>query len=635
MILQALYDLAQRENLMEDPDFEPKPVAWLVLLSDKGELLGIVGTHVTEPGKGRKPAKEVAKPFMIPRQPTGKAGIKAPASFFVENAKYVFGLSTKDKKFSAKEGQEKAAMFRALIAECATETGDQGADAVLRFLEDVAHDRVRVTPDEKCNSNDLFAFIVSPDTDRLVHDRSLIRNFWKQKRGTAVSREIPSSICLVSGKPTHNNHLFPLIRKVPGKGTSKGVALVSFNKNAFKSYGWEGNANAPISRDAAESCATALNRLLHPAYPKQSGGTLPRRNLQLSPDTVVCFWSPNPDSDFCSVFAPLLDANPDEVRELYRSLWRGNVADIDDPSAFYALTLSGTQGRAIVRDWFESTVAIVARNLASHFQDLDIVRNTPPPKARELPPQFSLGTLLEALAPNGKTEDIPPPLAAAVVQAALHGTQYPLSILQRAIERTRAEIGRSEWADINRRDARAALIKAVLNRRRRFLSAPHYEEVLPAMDPNNNSEGYVLGRLLAVLERLQQEAIGDVNASVIDRYFSGASASPKSVYVRLLKNARHHVSKLKGEGEKYGLALRLDKIIDDVADRFDPKHNGFPSHLDLEQQGLFILGYHQMRKWLWLSRGDRDTWEKDHLTAPRVYSWNTNKDFNAQEKEQG
>jgi CRISPR-associated protein Csd1 len=156
------------------------------------------------------------------------------------------------------------------------------------------------------------------------------------------------------------------------------------------------------------------------------------------------------------------------------------------------------------------------------------------------------------------------------------------------------------------------------------------------MDPINNSQGYVLGRLLAVLERLQQEAIGDVNASVIDRYFSGASASPKSVYVRLLKNARHHVSKLKGEGEKYGLALRLDKIVDDVADRFDPKHNGFPSHLNLEQQGLFILGYHQMRKWLWLSRGDRDTWEKEHPTVPRAYTWNANKEFNTKkEEEQG
>jgi len=154
------------------------------------------------------------------------------------------------------------------------------------------------------------------------------------------------------------------------------------------------------------------------------------------------------------------------------------------------------------------------------------------------------------------------------------------------------------------------------------------------MDPINKNQGYILGRLLAVLERLHQEAIGDVNASVIDRYFSSVSVSPKSVYVRLLKNARQHVSTLKGKGEKYGLACCLDKIIDDVADRFDPKHNGFPSHLDLEQQGLFILGYHQMRKWLWLSRVDREVWEKEHPTAPRPYTWNANKAFNTRKEEE-
>ena len=630
MILQALYDLAQKENLMKDPDFEPKPVAWLVRVSDDGKLLSIDGTRYIPEKQGRGTPKPIPKNFQLPRERPVTSGDRAFLLF--NKAEYAFGKDPEQEREPEKL-EKRFALFRAKVKECLNATDDQGVRAVYMLLEDIAHDRQQVALPEECASNDLFAFVYGPDRDMLVTDREKVRAYWKSERAQIEDGSTGKQRCLVSGRSCSPGELFPPLKKVPG-GTTSGVALVSFNKDAFKSYGWEGNANAPISRDAAESCSTALNRLLHPAYPDQSGGTLPRRNLQLSADTVVCFWSPKSDSDFCSAFAGLLEANPDEVKELYRSLWRGKLADIDDPSAFYALTLSGTQGRAIVRDWFESTVAVVARNLGSHFQDLDIVRNTPPPKGRDLPPQFSLGILLEALAPNGKREDIPPPLAAAMVQAALHGTQYPISVLQRAIERTRAEIGRDEWADMNRRDARAALIKAVLNRRRRFLSAPHYQEVLPAMDPINKSQGYVLGRLLAVLERLQQEAIGDVNASVIDRYFSGASASPKSVYVRLLKNARHHVSKLKGEGEKYGLALRLDNIIDDVADRFDSKYNGFPSHLDLEQQGLFILGYHQMRKWLWLSRGDRDIWEKEHPTAPRPYTWNANKELNTKKEEE-
>ena len=195
--------------------------------------------------------------------------------------------------------------------------------AVYTLLEDIAKGRQQIALPPECASNDLFAFVYAPDRDMLVTDREKVRAYWKSQRARMEGRSAGKQRCLVSGHWSSQVDLFPPLMKVPGKGTSKGVALVSFNTNAFESYGWKGNANAPISRDAAESCATALNRLLHPSYRKQSGVTLPRRNLQLSADTVVCFWSPKSDSDFCSVFASLLDANPEEVRELYRSLWRG------------------------------------------------------------------------------------------------------------------------------------------------------------------------------------------------------------------------------------------------------------------------------------------------------------------------
>ncbi len=420
--------------------------------------------------------------------------------------------------------------------------------------------------------------------------------------------------------------------KVPG-GTTSGVAIVSFNpplsSSAFSSYGWKGNDNAPISRGAAESCSTALNRLLDPAYPdpQQPGQALPQRSLRLSADTAVCYWpSKESGEEFTSAFGGLLEARPEVVKELYRSIWRGQLLQIEDESAFYALTLSGAQGRAIVRDWFESTVANVARNMALHFQDLRIVRNTPKPKEHDLPPQFPMSGLLKSLAPRGDSERIQIPLIGQIIEAALRGTPYPFSLLQRAVERTRAEIGNNDWTDLDRRDVRAALIKAVLNRRKRFFpDTTHYKEVHPDMDPTNLSEGYTLGRLMAVLERIQQQAVGDVNASVVGRYFSGASATPKTVFVRLLKNARHHVAKAKDDEAKAGFIFVLDKLIDELASRFDPKQNGFPAHLDLEQQGLFVLGYHQMRKWLWMSREERTEWESHHFQAPREYLWSKGK----------
>jgi CRISPR-associated protein Csd1 len=127
---------------------------------------------------------------------------------------------------------------------------------------------------------------------------------------------------------------------------------------------------------------------------------------------------------------------------------------------------------------------------------------------------------------------------------------------------------------------------------------------------------------MAVLERIQQAALKDVNASVIDRYFSGASAAPRAVFVRLLKNSQHHARKAMDDPAAAGLVFRLERLKDELSDRFDPKHNGFPARLNMEQQGLFVLGYHQMRKWIWMNQQEREQWEAVRPVAPRAYLWN-------------
>jgi len=622
VILQALHALAVREHLLEDPDYEYKPVSWRVVLSAKGELRGILSNCYEEQAAGKKKPRILPKKELIPMQPN-RSGTKAPPYFMVDNAKYVFGMPVADKALSEEDGAEKSGWFLDLVRKCHGATSDPAAGAIVAFLEQLGSGASPVVLPEGCKSNDQFAFIVEPDVDTYVHDRPAVRAFWRAHRilpGKTDDREVN---CLVTGKPMSGAPLFKFVKGVPG-GTPSGVALVSFDGRAFESYGWSKNQNAPISQAASEACSIALNRLLDNRYPdpRQPGQSLPGRNLRLSSDTVVCFWTARESGDeLCSLFGHLLTANADEVKALYHSIWRGKQPQIDDPSAFYALTLTGTQGRAIVRGWLESTVSEVAQNLAQHFADLDIVRNTHPGKDRSLPPSFSLAALAEALSPGGDREQVPAPLITELATAAIRGTPYPLSALQRALERSRAEVGRTEWLDSNRKDARAAIIKAVLNRRRRFSpDTCHYPEVKKDMDPNANSPGYSLGRLMAVLERLQSLAINDANATVVDRFFSGASATPKAVFVRLLKNARHHARKAM-DGEHGGMAFLLDRVIDELTGPFQPKTNGFPAHLDLEQQGLFVLGYHQMRKWLWMSGEERAAWESENPNAPKQYLW--------------
>jgi CRISPR-associated protein Csd1 len=608
-MFRALIGLAKREGLVNDPDYEFRPVPWIVPVSESGELLPFRPTRETVPAVGKKKARTLVKSFRVPRQPGRTSGNFA--YFLTDKSEYALGaLPSNDDPVdrSAEMLATRFSLFRERVRSCADATQDEGALALFTALERVADGRHRIDLPEDCAPNDLFAFVYAPDGDVLLHDRPLIRQYWAEQRALRPDGDGARFQCVVTGETMPAPGNFPKVKRVPG-GTSSGVAPVSFNAPAFESYGFKSNENAPISRAAAEAAATALDRLLHPSYPdpkpEHEGRTLPARHVRLSADTVVCYWADRDDA-FIDVFAPLLEvADPQLVGESYQSVWRGRPVAIDDTATFYALTLSGAQGRMIVRDWFETSVGNVAANLALHFADLRIARNTPTPKGKTLSPQLPLRALLGALAPFGKADAIPANLAADTIHAALHGTPYPLSLLQRAIERARAEIGKDEWADLERRDARAALIKAVLERRRRAGLSTHHPELTETMDPNNSNQGYLLGRLMAVLERLQQVGLGDPNASVVDRYFSAASASPRVVFVRLLKNARHHARKARDDSKTAGTARWLERQMDDIANRFDPKHNGFPAYLGLEDQGLFVLGYHHQRHALWSKREDR------------------------------
>jgi len=639
MILQALHQLAEREALLPDPDFEWKPVAWLVRVGDGGRLLGLTGTHFTpevEEGSKKKP-KPRAKSFEVPREDSRTSGDR---SFFLfDKAEYVFGLDPDDKRPPAKLAN-RFALFREKVDACLESTADPGVRAVAALLARIETGDEEITLPEGCATNDLFAFVYAPDEDLLVHQRPAVRKYWKTLRAAAGGDGAGDTVrCLVSGEPCVPVGKHPQLKNVPG-GSTSGIALVSFNSNAFESYGWSGNDNAPISRDASEAFSTSLNRLLHPAFPDPNhpGATLPRRNIRLSGDTTVCYWAVGGGEGLAASFSGLMDGNPEEVGELYRGLFRGREVALADPGRFYALTLTGTQGRAILREWIEASVQDAADHLAAHFRDLRIARRTPRPKERDLPPALPLRALTRSLAFQGDEARVPAHLAGQIIVAALSGGPYPLSLLQRAIERTRAEIGNTSWADLERFDARVALIKGVLNRRLpRGLNHQPYPEITETMDPTQTQDGYLLGRLMAVIELMQQTALGDINATVVDRFFGAASATPATVFPRLLRGFRHHVRKARDGNDEQAkkragwLSSVADQIIAGLQGeardavnawiRFGSREvptlppSAFPPFLPLEEQGLFILGYHHQRHYFFMRKDERAAWEAEHGPA--------------------
>ncbi|MBI4846559.1 MAG: type I-C CRISPR-associated protein Cas8c/Csd1 [Candidatus Omnitrophica bacterium] len=648
MILKALYDLAIREELVPDPDFEIKPVSWVVRVGDRGRFLGIEPLKQAEkiPEGSKKKPKMLGKQMIVPYQGSRTSGDRA--FFLVDKSEYTLGLDPKGERETDKL-YSRLKMFNDQVEQCWQTTNHSAVQAIFLFLDSLLKKKQEVILPDGCLTNDLFAFSYSLDIYR-VHELEEVKKYWKGVCSKTIKDECNGKICLITGHKSLIADKIPLLKNVPG-GSTSGVSLVSYNSSAFESYGWEEKtnlpvANAAISSDGALLSMKALNRLLHPnpPDPQDPNQTLSKQNVHLSSDTVVCYWTRNKSalSDSFGLAIEVdeekVEAKPAQVAEMYKSLWKGIPYELDKPDEFYSLVLSGGQGRATVRDWIESNTQHVVDSLAQYFADLRIERCCPAPKKGKHPESFSLPLLLESLADpkDRRKEGIPSAIGAQFYRASLDKKLlFPQPAFSRAILRYRAELGKERdeskgWFVKNWNDARAAIIKAYLNRK--YRKELTQKEVQEKMNPNCTDKGYLLGQLMSVLEKLQTEALGNVNASIIDRCFAGASASPKSVFGSLLRNARHHARKAKDESKNKGQIFNLERLIDQICSQFDvslkktedPKvvyENGFPAYLSQEQQGMFVLGYHQMRKWLWMTREERDIWNGEYSDASRAYLW--------------
>lgn len=645
MILKALYDLAQREELVPDPDFEIKPVSWVIRVGEGGRFLGFEPLKQAEklPEGSKKKPIMLGMPKLVPKRLPSRSGKDPQSEFFVDNPLYVLGKSIPVEKYKPLVCKTRQGMFADLIKLCEKESSDNAVKDCTLFLQKHARGELEVAIPSEMKGNDLIAFSYQME-ESFVHKRPAVVEYWRNIN-TNSHKEQADSVCLITGEFCTPAKKHKKLKNVPQKKISD-IALAPCNQPAFESYGWEKGSNAVIGEKSSDFAMTALNRLLHPnpPDPQDPNQTLSKQNVHLSSDTVVCYWTRNKTalSDSFGLAIEVdeekVEAKPAQVAEMYKSLWKGIPYKLDKPDEFYSLVLSGGQGRATVRDWIESNTQQVVDSLAQYFEDLRIERCCPAPKNGKHPESFSLPLLLESLADpkDRRKEGIPSAIGTQFYRASIEKKLlFPQPAFSRAILRYRAELGKESdekkgWFVKNWNDARAAIIKAYLNRKHRKESKQ--EEVSGKMNPTCTDKGYLLGQLMSVLEKLQTAALGSVNASIVDRYFAGASASPKSVFGSLLRNARHHARKAKDESKNKGQIFNLERLIDQICSQFDvslkktedPKavyENGFPAYLSQEQQGMFVLGYHQMRKWLWMTREERDIWNDVHSDASRAYLW--------------
>jgi CRISPR-associated protein Csd1 len=236
-----------------------------------------------------------------------------------------------------------------------------------------------------------------------------------------------------------------------------------------------------------------------------------------------------------------------------------------------------------VRFWYEGTVQQILDHIEQHFDDCTIIHGPKQPET------LSLFRLLVSTAVQGKSENIQPNLAGDMMRAILAGTPYPKSLLSSAIRRVRAE------REITY--PRAALIKAVLARDARYYNS-NQKEVGMSLDITNNNTGYRLGRLFAVLEKVQEEANPGLNATIRDRFYGAASSTPVAVFALLMKLKNHHIAKL----ENRGRAINFEKLIGEIMSGISE----FPAQLPLPDQGRFAVGYYHQRQDFFITKENKN-----------------------------
>lgn len=561
MILQSLNRYYERKQLDSDParrlpafGLEEKEIPFILEIDAVGNLINLTDTRS---GEGKK---KVAQRFLVPKGIKKTSGVAA--NLLWDTAEYVLGVDARGKPERVAEQQ---AAFRARLEALPAPTQqDPGVSAVLAFLTTMPKQVLEgmAAWAELLTTNPIVTFRMHGDLELVCQRPAVVMLL------TIQTEEAPDGLCLVSGQPAAIERLHPAIKGVWGAQTS-GANIVSFNLNAFNSYGKNQGANAPLGKPAAFAYTTTLNHLLA----KDS-----RQRIQVG-DTSTIFWAEEPhelESALPDLFGEPPKDNPakgaDALKALYTAVQSGKFTVGAADTRFHVLGLAPNAARIAIRFWETATAIELAQRIQRHFEDIRIVH------APHEPEHLSLFRLLTGVALLGKADNIPPNLGGEVIRAILEDLPYPATWFNLAVIRCRAEQKPTY--------TRAAIIKASLNRWIRTRTTSE-ESFTPMLDPNSANPAYRLGRLFATLEKIQEEASPGLNATIRDRYYGAASSTPAAVFSTLLRLKNHHLGKLHA-----GRAVQMEKLIGEIMAGLAD----FPGHLALPDQGRFALGYYHQRQ---------------------------------------
>jgi len=603
MILQALNDYYHRK--CDDPDpaqhlpsfgLEQKEIPFLLEITAAGELVQLIDTR-TPNGK-----KKIAQSFRVPQGVKKTSGVEA--NLLWDNAEYVLALpdlkkleakkkdKNKEKEYLERLPTMQGAFLQKISSLAVAALEDDGIKAVRSFYakNPIAQLDGQASWADVKESNPVMSFRLHGDVDLICQRTAVIQ----AALNVPASSDERMAMCLVTGEQAPVERLHASIKGVWGAQTS-GANIVSFNARAFESYGKteRQGENAPVSKAVAFAYTTALNHLLRKDSPQR---------IQIG-DASTVFWTDKAsdlETAVPDIFGEAPKDDPDAgtraVETLLSAVHKEHGAATDEAledNRFHILGLAPNAARISIRFYYCLRLPELGKRIEQHFNDLEMVRGS-----HGHDPQYpSLFRLLTAVAVQNKADNIPPNLGGSIVDAIFAGEDvpYPALWLNTAVARCRAEQ--------NVTYIRAASIKACLNRQIRRATVPFprlntEKEFTPMLDLANNNPGYRMGRLFAVLEKIQEDASPGLNATIRDRYYGAASTTPVAVFTTLLRLKNAHLKKLSAGRNTYFEKL-LGEVLAPVTD--------FPKHLSLPDQGRFALGYYHQRQDFFSKKPDDST----------------------------
>ena len=588
MILQALAEYYDRKTAVPNAGlatigFEAKEIPFVLEINTQGELIQIEDTRE---GDGRK---KRARSFLVPQGIKKTSGVAS--NLLWDNAEYVIGLLNVTKfqaipksnrakrKKQLQRFREQHQAFVSRVNELSDSVDDIGLSAVGLFLTAIKENKsmMRKFPQwtEIVENNPNLTFRLSGCRELVCQSASVIAAVQ-----SSASSDVSQEHCLISGELDEVERLHTSIKGVWG-AQSSGANVVSFNLDAFNSYAKKQGNNAPVGKQAAFAYTTALNYLLR----KDS-----TQRMQVG-DASTVFWavaddkrqSQSAEQLFVEIVNPSDDSEAIQLKSLIEKISQGRplkevAPDIDLKTRFYLLGLAPNASRLSIRYWLDTSFGELAQRMAEHFTDLSL-----DPLPWNQPP--SIWRLLIELVPyrsgqKANSKEIPPHMAGEIMRSILTGDRYPHSLLSQLVLRIRS--------DGHISPLRVAMIKAVLHRDHRKINK---EDTPMSLDECNDNDAYLLGRLFAVLERIQFSAVKGANATITDRYFGSASTVPFSVFPRLLAGSKNHLAKIRKKTP--GFAVNLDKELTTIIGKLPA---GFPKHFSIDSQGRFTIGYYHQRE---------------------------------------